>query len=153
MVDLIGIEPMTSSMPWKRAPSCATGPHPGKDKLYSRAWGLPSQTRGWCGACGWRGWAPAGKCWSERDPHRRTRRCDCGHEAKKFVTEMGTNCRAPGVYRCRVSEHSAAGGAVVLAELGAAHRMRRCGDGRCMGFGKASNLKGTRNAGGHHGQS
>jgi hypothetical protein len=26
-VDLIGIEPMTSSMPWKRAPSCATGPH------------------------------------------------------------------------------------------------------------------------------
>jgi hypothetical protein len=25
-VDLIGIEPMTSSMPWKRAPSCATGP-------------------------------------------------------------------------------------------------------------------------------
>ena len=27
MVDLIGIEPMTSSMPWKRAPSCATGPH------------------------------------------------------------------------------------------------------------------------------
>ena len=26
MVDLIGIEPMTSSMPWKRAPSCATGP-------------------------------------------------------------------------------------------------------------------------------
>ena len=27
LVDLIGIEPMTSSMPWKRAPSCATGPH------------------------------------------------------------------------------------------------------------------------------
>ena len=26
-MDLIGIEPMTSSMPWKRAPSCATGPH------------------------------------------------------------------------------------------------------------------------------
>ena len=25
-MDLIGIEPMTSSMPWKRAPSCATGP-------------------------------------------------------------------------------------------------------------------------------
>ena len=31
MVDLIGIEPMTSSMPWKRAPSCATGPLLGKD--------------------------------------------------------------------------------------------------------------------------
>ena len=27
MVDLVGIEPTTSSMPWKRAPSCATGPH------------------------------------------------------------------------------------------------------------------------------
>ena len=26
MVDLTGIEPVTSSMPWKRAPSCATGP-------------------------------------------------------------------------------------------------------------------------------
>jgi hypothetical protein len=26
-VDLTGIEPVTSSMPWKRAPSCATGPH------------------------------------------------------------------------------------------------------------------------------
>jgi hypothetical protein len=25
-VDLVGIEPTTSSMPWKRAPSCATGP-------------------------------------------------------------------------------------------------------------------------------
>jgi hypothetical protein len=31
MVDLIGIEPMTSSMPWKRAPSCATGPLSRKD--------------------------------------------------------------------------------------------------------------------------
>jgi hypothetical protein len=30
LVDLIGIEPMTSSMPWKRAPSCATGPHCGR---------------------------------------------------------------------------------------------------------------------------
>src|ERR1035441_2638593 len=26
LVDLAGIEPATSSMPWKRAPSCATGP-------------------------------------------------------------------------------------------------------------------------------
>ena len=25
-MDLAGIEPATSSMPWKRAPSCATGP-------------------------------------------------------------------------------------------------------------------------------
>ena len=26
LVDLEGLEPSTSSMPWKRAPSCATGP-------------------------------------------------------------------------------------------------------------------------------
>ncbi len=26
MVDLVGLEPTTSSMPWKRAPNCATGP-------------------------------------------------------------------------------------------------------------------------------
>ena len=26
MVDLEGFEPSTSSMPWKRAPNCATGP-------------------------------------------------------------------------------------------------------------------------------
>ncbi len=36
LVDLIGIEPMTSSMPWKRAPSCATGPLTGY--LYCRRW-------------------------------------------------------------------------------------------------------------------
>src|SRR5271170_1047578 len=29
LVDLVGIEPTTSSMPWKRAPSCATGPRLG----------------------------------------------------------------------------------------------------------------------------
>ena len=27
LVDLVGFEPTTSSMPWKRAPNCATGPH------------------------------------------------------------------------------------------------------------------------------
>src|SRR3990172_6484922 len=27
MVDLAGVEPATSSMPLKRAPNCATGPH------------------------------------------------------------------------------------------------------------------------------
>ncbi len=35
-MDLIGIEPMTSSMPWKRAPSCATGPLIGGTLLFSR---------------------------------------------------------------------------------------------------------------------
>jgi hypothetical protein len=30
MVDLDGFEPSTSSMPWKRAPNCATGP---RDKV------------------------------------------------------------------------------------------------------------------------
>jgi hypothetical protein len=44
LVDLIGIEPMTSSMPWKRAPSCATGPLIGKDSLYSPGCGTASQT-------------------------------------------------------------------------------------------------------------
>jgi hypothetical protein len=34
LVDLIGIEPMTSSMPWKRAPSCATGPHTSGLQLF-----------------------------------------------------------------------------------------------------------------------
>jgi integrase len=33
LVDLIGIEPMTSSMPWKRAPSCATGPRTARKQL------------------------------------------------------------------------------------------------------------------------
>ena len=33
-MDLIGIEPMTSSMPWKRAPSCATGPHFGWETTF-----------------------------------------------------------------------------------------------------------------------
>jgi hypothetical protein len=33
LVDLVGIEPTTSSMPWKRAPSCATGPLWGKKTL------------------------------------------------------------------------------------------------------------------------
>jgi hypothetical protein len=32
MVDLVGIEPTTSSMPWKRAPSCATGPRLGRNR-------------------------------------------------------------------------------------------------------------------------
>ena len=30
LVDLTGIEPVTSSMPWKRAPGCATGPLSGR---------------------------------------------------------------------------------------------------------------------------
>ena len=43
LVDLIGIEPMTSSMPWKRAPSCATGPLL-EGLVYSRGCGDASQT-------------------------------------------------------------------------------------------------------------
>lgn len=41
-MDLIGIEPMTSSMPWKRAPSCATGPRP-SGLRYCRWSGVGSQ--------------------------------------------------------------------------------------------------------------
>jgi hypothetical protein len=44
LVDLTGIEPVTSSMPWKRAPSCATGPLFGKNYIYSQTCGLDSQT-------------------------------------------------------------------------------------------------------------
>src|SRR5258708_14601487 len=41
MVDLVGIEPTTSSMPWKRAPSCATGPN----KKTARTDDLPGKCR------------------------------------------------------------------------------------------------------------
>ena len=55
-MDLTGIEPVTSSMPWKRAPSCATGPHFGKDCIYSQTCGPLSQTlvesSGWGPASG-----------------------------------------------------------------------------------------------------
>src|SRR5271155_667904 len=40
LVDLIGIEPMTSSMPWKRAPSCATGPQREEHPLF--CWSMPN---------------------------------------------------------------------------------------------------------------
>ena len=47
LVDLIGIEPMTSSMPWKRAPSCATGPHAaGMQLFYCLCWGGFRQSPG-----------------------------------------------------------------------------------------------------------
>ncbi len=36
LVDLVGIEPTTSSMPWKRAPSCATGPRSAGQLFYCR---------------------------------------------------------------------------------------------------------------------
>ena len=46
-MDLIGIEPMTSSMPWKRAPNCATGPRDaGMQLFYSLRWGCDSSMRG-----------------------------------------------------------------------------------------------------------
>jgi hypothetical protein len=52
LVDLVGIEPTTSSMPWKRAPSCATGPREkhtsvvrGLKQLNSRLLAIDSQTR------------------------------------------------------------------------------------------------------------
>ena len=44
MVDLVGIEPTTSSMPWKRAPSCATGPHDRMVLVNSHAAAWLSQT-------------------------------------------------------------------------------------------------------------
>ena len=44
LVDLVGIEPTTSSMPWKRAPSCATGPQRKGQLSYCRSFGLVRQT-------------------------------------------------------------------------------------------------------------
>ena len=47
MVDLVGLEPTTSSMPWKRAPSCATGPRIRRNRkrtIYSRLRKYVSQT-------------------------------------------------------------------------------------------------------------
>ena len=51
LVDLVGIEPTTSSMPWKRAPSCATGPREkapalceGLNQVNSRLLAIDSQT-------------------------------------------------------------------------------------------------------------
>src|ERR1700693_429341 len=53
LVDLVGIEPTTSSMPWKRAPSCATGPllkhqrlYEGVKQINSRLLAIDSQTLG-----------------------------------------------------------------------------------------------------------
>jgi hypothetical protein len=46
-VDLVGIEPTTSSMPWKRAPKLRHRPT-GKEQLsYCRGSGPASQTRPW----------------------------------------------------------------------------------------------------------
>jgi hypothetical protein len=42
LVDLTGIEPVTSSMPWKRAPSCATGPQRQQHPLFWRSMPNPS---------------------------------------------------------------------------------------------------------------
>src|SRR5437868_14427146 len=44
LVDLVGIEPTTSSMPWKRAPSCATGPFERGMLINSYARAVVSQT-------------------------------------------------------------------------------------------------------------
>jgi hypothetical protein len=54
LVDLIGIEPMTSSMPWKRAPSCATGPLSRKDSLIlaDAGWQVNQRVRNKRGADG-----------------------------------------------------------------------------------------------------
>jgi hypothetical protein len=45
LVDLVGIEPTTSSMPWKRAPSCATGPQRKGQLFYCRRSRAASQLR------------------------------------------------------------------------------------------------------------
>ena len=44
LVDLVGFEPTTSSMPWKRAPNCATGPLTARTSLILRRGTPDSQT-------------------------------------------------------------------------------------------------------------
>ncbi len=45
-MDLTGIEPVTSSMPWKRAPSCATGPQ--REGLPLFCWSMPNPSNAPC---------------------------------------------------------------------------------------------------------
>jgi hypothetical protein len=40
MVDLVGFEPTTSSMPWKRAPNCATGPYRRDTTIFAHVMNL-----------------------------------------------------------------------------------------------------------------
>ena len=44
-MDLVGIEPTTSSMPWKRAPSCATGPQVGSSFIVAERGAIVNATR------------------------------------------------------------------------------------------------------------
>src|SRR5258708_26434385 len=88
MVDLVGIEPTTSSMPWKRAPSCATGPlclqeiPCGKGQLFnSRLDGRLSQT-----AANLRG---------------RRSRCETPRSEREHVTHVA----GLGVARIQSSQH------------------------------------------------
>ena len=87
-MDLIGIEPMTSSMPWKRAPSCATGPLLRKDSSILADEGAFVNARA-------------------------IARPSTGTFGAVLVSKS-----------CRVSEHSAAGGAVPLASCTCCHHRR-----------------------------
>jgi hypothetical protein len=90
LVDLIGIEPMTSSMPWKRAPSCATGPLLGRQVLLSGV-----------GAAESNGNIPVYRT----EPKLISRPWELFHDQPVSIC-------------IRVSEHSAAGGAVFTRKFG-----------------------------------
>ena len=117
-MDLTGIEPVTSSMPWKRAPSCATGPHLGRTvpilrpaarfvkpwlSLRGKSWVMMQAIKACRGHDAWvQGWTAAQAS------------CSMRIYFHGYISgQTGTNVPLPGVYRCRVSEHSAAGGAVL----------------------------------------
>src|ERR1700733_9964639 len=95
LVDLIGIEPVTSSKPWKRAPSCATGPLLGRTAPILRSAGhLVKRVYSVR-------WARAAR-FAQRD----------WQQAKLFpsLRELIAGLRVSKANR--VSEHSAAGGEV-----------------------------------------
>ena len=99
LVDLIGIEPMTSSMPWKRAPSCATGPLQGGTCLFSAKPRLKSNPERQLGPHGIARLAP-----------NRSRLIHNSHYRKFAFSPVfigpGTFLIAPVSIGCRVSEHS-----------------------------------------------
>ena len=90
-MDLTGIEPVTSSMPWKRAPSCATGPLFGGTSSFSRMRGSKSN---------------------------RMQTSKSNQQPAQRPTPHGTNRILLVSNGYRVSEHSATGGALFSQQSG-----------------------------------
>jgi hypothetical protein len=113
LVDLIGIEPMTSSMPWKRAPSCATGP------LLGRTLSILADCNTFVNATGNWGVVQFDCCASghsfSRAANAAARIAASAAEVHflKLTRDRELIGYLPVSKSYRVSEHSAAGGAVL----------------------------------------